>query len=187
VILIVLIIITPLRPEASDLLLTASVPVALGIGQEPQLQVELAGAGAQGIRAAFVDETYGTLRLETTNWRLLLISYVAKLLVVLGLAYVFYLLRGVLQAILRGETFTEANTRRIRRIGYMVLLLGLLGPIVEYLAAQQILERLAILGPPLTLPSPFRVEVVLASLLILVLAQIWSYGLELEREQALTI
>jgi hypothetical protein len=29
--------------------------------------------------------------------------------------------------------------------------------------------------------------VILASLLILVLAQVWSYGLDLEREKALTI
>lgn len=114
-------------------------------------------------------------------------SNLAKLVTAIGLTYVFYLLRLVLQAILQEETFTAKNTERIRRIGYLVLLIGFLRPTVEYIAASVVLKQLTIIEPVLSLPSPFKVEVILGSLLILVLAQVWSYGLELEREQALTI
>ena len=50
-----------------------------------------------------------------------------------------------------------------------------------------ILNQLPTAQPALSLPSPFRAEIILTSLLILILAQVWSYGLELERDQALTI
>ena len=72
-------------------------------------------------------------------------------------------------------------------MGYLVLLVGFLRLVVEYLAAEEILNQRTISKPALSLPSLFHVEVILASLLILVLAQVWSYGLELERDQKLTI
>ena len=146
--LVILILLTPILLKTSDLVLTASVPVAIGTGDSPQFDVQVAGAMTKGIRAAFVDDTQGTLRLETSNPSFVIVSYSAKLLTVIGLDYIFYLLRTVLQAILNQLTFIE---------------------------------------PALSLPKPFKVEVILASLLILILAQVWSYGLELEREQALTI
>jgi len=171
----------------SGIVFTASFPVALVSGGEPQLEAEVVGPAAKGIRAAFVDGVQGTLRLETTNWGFVAASHLATLLAVIGLAYVFYLLRGVLQAIIHGDPFTQANVVRIRKIGYLVLLLGLLYPTVEYIAAQEVLGRLAIVEPELSLPSLFDVDVILTSLLILILAQVWSYGLELERDRALTI
>lgn len=79
------------------------------------------------------------------------------------------------------------NTRQIHRVGSTVLLLGFLRPAVEYLAAKEILKQVLIVEPALSPPSSFRIEVILAGLLILVLAQVWGYGSTLKREQALTI
>lgn len=67
VILVILILVTMLRPAVSDLPLTASVPVGIGLGNGSSLPVEIGDAAAQGIRTAFVDETEGILRLETTS------------------------------------------------------------------------------------------------------------------------
>ena len=186
-ILVLWIALSPFIMNVSDIAITASVPVAIGSGDEPQFDVKVAGAESKGIRAAFVDEAQGTLRLETTDWSFILITNLAKLLTAIGLAYVVFLLRSVLQAILQGDPFAPENTVRIRRMGYMVLLVGFLKATVEYLAAREILNQLTIVEPTLSLPSPFEAEVILASLLILVLAQVWSYGMELERDQALTI
>jgi len=185
--LVLWIALTPLILNMSDIAITSSVPVAIGSGDEPQFDVKVAGAEAKGIQAAFVDEAQGTLRLETTDWSIIFISNLAKLLTAIGLAYVVYLIRAVLQAILKGNPFAPENTVRIRRIGYLVLLVGFLKAAVEYFAAWEILNQLTIVEPMLSLPSPFEAEVILASLLILVIAQVWSYGMELERDQALTI
>ena len=187
VFLVLWIAFSPLILNMSDIVITSSVPVAIGSGDEPRFEVGIAGAEAQGIRNAFVEEAQGTLRLETTDWYFIFISNLAKLLTAIGLAYVAYLLRSVLQAILKGEIFTQENVVKIRRIGYAVLIVAFVRAAAEYLAAYEILNQLTITRPALSLPSPFEAEVILASLLILVLAQVWSYGLELERERAMTI
>ena len=177
----------PLLIEVIGIPITASVPVAIGVGEEPQFDVVLAGSEAKGIGAAFVDQAQGTLRLETTNWRYLLISNLAKLLTAVGLAYAFYLLRSILQTTIAGDPFSLQNGQRVRRLGYTVLLIALLRAAAEYFAADVILTQLAVTAPPLSTPSPFNSEVILVSLLILVLAQVWGYGLELERDRALTV
>ncbi|MCK4897391.1 MAG: DUF2975 domain-containing protein [Anaerolineales bacterium] len=178
---------SPLILKATDAPITASVPVAIGAGFEPQISVEVAGSETKGISAAFVDEAQGILRLETTNWTFIAISNLAKLLTAIGLAYVFYLLRAILQAIKQGDPFVQDNVIRMRRMGWAVLIVGFLRPTVEYFATWTILNQLTIVEPPLSLPSPFQSEVILASLLILILAQVWSYGLKIERDSALTI
>ena len=178
---------SPLILRVSDITITSSVPVAIGAGDEPRFEVEVPGAEAKGIQAAYVEGAQGTLRLETTDWYIIFISNLGKLLIALGLVYVVYLLRSVFQAFLQGEIFTQENALQIRRIGYSVLIVGFVQASAEYFAAREVLRQLMIVNPPLSLPSPFEAVVILASLLILDLAQIWSYGLELERERALTI
>ena len=185
--LILWIALSPLIMKVTDIVITASVPVAIGSGADPQVQVEVVGASAKGIQAARVDDARGILRLETTNWRFVFVSNFAKLITAIGLAYIVYLLRSVIATVLHGNPFTTQNTVNIRRMGYMVLLVGFLRPAAEYLAAEAILKQLTIIEPPLGPLSPFMAEVILASLLILILAQVCSYGVELERDQMLTI
>lgn len=178
---------SPLVLKAFNVPIIASVPVAIGTGSEPQFTVEVAGSAAREINASFVDEAQGTLRLETTNWKYIATSNIAKLLTAIGLVYVFYLLRAILQAIMQGDPFIQGNVIRMRRIGFAVLFVGFLRAAAEYFAAWAILNQLGIVTPSLSLPSPFQAEVILVSLLILILAQVWSYGLEIERDRALTI
>jgi hypothetical protein len=185
--LILWIALSPIIMQVIDIPITASVPVAIRSGAEPRIQVEVAGSTVKGIQTAFVDDVQGILRLETTNWSFIFISNLAKLITAIGLACIVYLLRTVVAAVLHGDPFSPQSAVNIRRMGYLVLIVGFLRPAVEYLAAQAILKQLTITKPELSLPSPFQVEVILASLLILVLAQVWSYGVELEREQMLTI
>ena len=185
--LVLWIILSPFILQITDITVTSSVPVTIGQGTNPSMEVVIAGADLQGINWAFVDQAQGTLRLETKDWYLIFISNLAKLLTAIGLAYLIYLLRSVVIALQQGEVFSPQNVTLIRRIGYLVLVLALLQAAVEYFAAYEFFRQLNIISPPLSLPSPFEPGVILASLLILALAQVWSYGLELERERALTI
>ncbi len=187
VFLAIWIVLSPVILNVTDVVIMSSVPVAIGTGSEPRMEVEVAGAEAKGIQAAYLDEAQGTLRLETNDWYLIFISNLAKLLTAIGLTYLIYLLRSLIKAILQGDVFTEENVMLMRRTGYMVLIVAFVKAAAEYFAAYEILRQLTIVKPPLSLPSPYQSEVILASLLILVLAQVWSYGLELERERALTI
>jgi hypothetical protein len=187
VFLVVWILVGPIIGTLLDIPITASILVAIGAGSEPQIPVDIAGSSTQGISGAFVDEAQGILRLETTNWIFPATSNLAKLLTAVGLTYVFYQLGAILHAIKSGEPFGRGNVTRMRRMGWAVFVVGFLRPAVEYFAARIILNQLAIADPPLSTPSPFQSDVILASLLILILAQVWSYGLEIERDRALTI
>jgi hypothetical protein len=185
--LVLWIALSPLILGEEGNLATASISVAIGSGDEPQIEVTFTNPTKDAINAAFVEEAEGILRLETSSLLLVLIANTAKLVVAIGLAYVFHLLRTVVQTILDGDPFAAENGQRIRRLGYAVLLVGILWPCIDYIAAVEILKRLPTAVPALSPGSAFDSEVILATLLILLLSQIWSYGLELEREQALTI
>jgi hypothetical protein len=184
--LVLLIVLSPLILKGADIPLTASVQVGIGSPDEQRFEVQIVNSADIGIRNAFVDQAQGSLRLESLNWKYTFYSYSSTFMIAIGLAYSFYLLRSVLHDIMQGDPFSQKNTQRIRRIGYLVLLLGFARPTIEYIAAKQILRELVV-EPSLSVPALFNVEFILVSLLILLLGQVWSYGLELQRDQELTI
>ena len=74
------------------------------------------------------------------------------------LACIVYLVRSVVAAVHHGDPFSPQNAVNIRRMGYLVLLVGFLRPAAEYLAAQAILKQLTIVKSELSLPSPSRLR-----------------------------
>ncbi|MCK4801566.1 MAG: hypothetical protein KAS84_06220 [Anaerolineales bacterium] len=181
-------VISPILVNRVGTLGTASVPVTLGTGDLARMEVTFQGSPSVGINDAFVEEANGILRLETNSPLLILIANGAKLIVAVGLAYIFYLLRKVMQTILDGEPFAANNVVLIRRLGYTVLLVGFGGSLLEGLATMEILNRLPATVPHLQAATTFDPRLILANtLFIFLLAQIWGYGMELERDKALTI
>ena len=170
-----------------DFIGTASIPIILGVGVEPRSKVSYTSKPVDEIRDAFLVDTEGTLTLETRSAYLVIVSNFAKLVYASGLAYIFYLLRVIVKAIIDGDPFSSKNGRNIRRLGYSILAVGILGPLAEYIAANEILNRLSVLDPILQPGPTFDARTVLITLFILLLAHIWSYGLELEHDRSLTI
>jgi hypothetical protein len=103
------------------------------------------------------------------------------------MSYILYLVRAVVQRIKEGMTFALENAINLRRMGYMVLLIGVLGPFMQFVAANEILRMLPEMAPAVQPGASFEIGVIFGALFILLLAQIWSYGIELERDRALTI
>lgn len=68
-----------------------------------------------------------------------------------------------------------------------MFVLGLVAPAVDYLVATGILRRLLGLNPALRSGPTYDVMTLFAALFILLLAHFLSYGLELERDWALTL
>jgi hypothetical protein len=180
-------VLLPLLLQQEGFVGTASIPVQIGSGEGPTFEIAFSGRTIDSIHQAFVEEAEGTLRLETRSTLLLVISNAAKLVAAIGLAYVCWLLRSILQAILDGEPFSIESSHRIRRLGFVVLILGFLVPSVENLAATEIMHRLPETVPALQAGPTFDAEIILLSLLILILAHVWGYGIELERDRALTV
>ncbi len=186
--LVIWMIISPILANRTDSVGTASIPVTVGTGDIPSMEISFQGKPSFIIYNAFVEEAKGTLRLETKSPLLILTANGGKLAIAIGLAYIFYLLRKMMDSILKGDPFAAQNSQIIRRLGYAVLVVGFVGSILDGLAAWYILKWLPATEPVLQARTTFDPRMILAnSLFIFLLAQIWGYGLELERERALTI
>jgi hypothetical protein len=185
--LVIWILVFHLRSSGQDFLGSASVPVILGIGDEPQSEVVFDGKPKDEISNSFLRDAQGTLTLETHSTYLVLVSNMAKIVYGIGLAYLFYLLRKIVQAILDGEPFSLESGHSIRRLGWATLAVGILGPLAEFIAAVEVLNRLPDMTPALSPGPTFDSRTILIALFIFLLAHIWSYGLDLERERSLTI
>ena len=167
---------------------TASIPVSLGSDELSSLELEFETAPALDIRGAWIDEARGTLRMETGSSWLVLLTNGSKLVLAVGLAYIFHILRRVMGSVLAGDPFQEQNSQLIRRLGYSFLAVGFGSSIVEGLAAQAILTRLPGTVPALRVAARFDPRIMIGTaLLIFLLSQIWTYGLELEQDRALTV
>ena len=129
--LVVWMALSPVLANRTDSLATASVPVALGSGDRSSLEITFQDHAGYVITNAAVEEVRGMLRLETKNPMLILIANGAKLVVAAGLAYIFYLLRKVVQSFLDGDPFAASNIQHIRRLGYAILLIGFGGGTVS--------------------------------------------------------
>ena len=68
----------------------------------------------------------------------------------------------IFKTVIDGEPFSLANAARLRAIAVILMVAGLLGPLVEYLVAAAVLNRVAIGGVPLNPPLHLRLDVVLA-------------------------
>lgn len=178
---------SPLVLNRPDVFGTVTVPVRIGTGGDPQLDIRFVNKAPVNVNEAYVEDAEGTFVFTTTDASPVIIANAAKLLILAGLAYVLYMLRSVITNLKSGQPFSEANAMHIRRMGFVVLGLGVLGPVVQFVSAWLIMNRLPGTVPALQAGPTFDGKVVLLALFILLLAQIWSYGIELEREQALTI
>jgi hypothetical protein len=164
------------------------VPIVIGSRSvRPVISVAGAPLDNESIRSPKIVDARGELRFRTSRWGLQFVCNLGYLIGALFVMSVVYLIRKVLQEVAQGKPFGPKNANRIRGIGLLLVLIGVMGPIIEYAAARIVLSRIPAADPALSAPLSFRSDPVLAGLLIVVLAQIWAYGSALEREQALTI
>jgi hypothetical protein len=185
--LILWVTLAPLILRQTGIVGTTSIPVRIGNGEDPQFDVSFQGVSQDAVRHAFVSEAEGTLNLETGSIYLIAVANAAKLVLGGGLIYVFYLLREIVKAIVHGEPFNAESSRKFRRLGFTVLVFSFLAPVSQYIAATEILNRLAIPEPHLSPGPTFDATYLFMALLILLLSYVWSYGKDLEVDRQLTV
>jgi hypothetical protein len=185
--LVLWVVLSPLMLRQTGAVGTTSIPVRIGDGEDPQFDVSFQGISQNVVRHAFVSEAEGTLNLETGSIYLIAVSNAAKLVLGGGLIYVFYLLREIVKAIAHGKPFIAETSRKVRRLGFTVLGFSFIAPISQYIAATEILNRLAIPVPHLSPGPTFDATYLFMALLILLLSYVWSYGKELEVDRQLTV
>jgi len=186
--LLLWLLLSPLVMSGSSTSADGVVQVAIGSGSlRPVLSLSGTGSGSARIDSLRVVDGRGELRFKTTTWWLHFVGAVTMLVGTFAVLFVIYILRKIVVTVTAGRPFTVANVRRIRLIGFLLLVGGVVIPLAEYLVARIILGQ--IISEGITLSPPFDLNggVILGGLLILVLATVFEYGVRLESDQSLTI
>lgn len=145
-------------------------------------------ASTDRISQPVLTETRAELQVHTRDWSFQLLT---SLMVLPGLAVVLlglHLVRRVLRDVLDGYAFTVGNARRLSWLGWLLVVSGVAGPILEYWRTWWILKSAQLSGPALT-PDVGTSSwgLIIPGVLMLVLSAAWRYGAELQRERDLTV
>lgn len=178
----------PLLADDSAPPFDVAIPVA--IGERPIKPVLPLTAGDQGAVVAEsprIVDGYGELRFRTSTLRVHLLQTSLIVLGLLLVLWVVYLLRAIFKSVLGGTPFDPANAARLRWIGALILAGGFLAPLAQYVMTASILRHVSVEGLPLSPPLLFKLDIVLAGLMILVLSAVFDHGARLEQDQSLTV
>lgn len=157
-----------IAPTSSGLLaLTPSAP-------SDQTQPELSKARARLVLRSAPQSVY--------------IAFIVEQLI--GIAIVLFgvhLLRGLLRRVINADVFTDENADCLSRLGWLFIVAGILRPITSTIRAGWLI--------PYATGTGFRLETLSEGtslpfwmgLFVLILAAIWRYGVELQRERDLTV
>jgi hypothetical protein len=150
----------------------------------------LVSADTLRVSRAVVEERERTYYLEfqTTAWGLVFMTHWLFLPAIGGMILGLHLVRSFLADVLAAEVFTRQNAGRLSRLGWLTIVLGIVGPPLEYLRSWMVLARTRLSGVALT-PAEWEWNegVVSLGVLLLVLASAWRYGAELQQERDLTV
>jgi len=180
--------ISPFIMASSGTEADAAIPVAIGSRSvRPVIPIEAIATQEDSIHSLRIVNARGELRFLTASWGLQFACNLGYLIGALVAMYVIYLIRSVLQEVAKGTPFGPKSAKRIRAIGLLFVLIGILGPIAEYVSARMVLARISTVDLALSPPLSLNSDAILAGSLIVILSQVWMYGSELAHEQALTI
>jgi hypothetical protein len=106
-------------------------------------------------------------------------------LVTLGMVF---LLRAFLSAVISEEMFTARNARRLSRLGWLLVVVGVAGPQLERLRGALIMSQIRLShGAQLSLASVDGNTIWVLGVLVLVIAAAWRHGADLQMERELTV
>ncbi len=95
--------------------------------------------------------------------------------------------RQFLVDVIDGYVFSLENARRLKWIGWLLLLMGLFKPIFDCAAASWVFSIVKVQKPTLSPPIDLDVAWILVSLFVLILSAAFRHGVELEKEHSLTV
>ena len=181
-------VISPLVMSSPESPGDVAIPVSMGTGSlRPVITLQQIESTSGDVANPRIVDGRGELRFETSSWAMQFFTSLVMLFGIAVVLYLVYLVRAILKTVLEGQPFAAVNVRRIRIIGSVLIALGFLVPAIEYLVARTVLARVTLQGIDVNPPFDIREDTVVAGLLVLVLATIFAYGAQLERDKSLTI
>jgi hypothetical protein len=165
-----------------------SIRVGVGIGSPAiSLPVKMHPNDILASPDAGLFNTSGELRFQTNKRRIQFLSLLDNIvfsLLILGLAYI---VRQFLVDVIDGNVFSLENARRLKWIGWLLLVIALFKPIYDFITARWVFSIVRVQNPVLSPPIEPDIVLILVSLFILILSAAFRYGVVLEKEHSLTV
>ena len=141
----------------------------------------------QAPRPVLLRSQVANLQVATRHWTLLYASNATLLLYFAAMIWGVYLLRTFLADVLSGETFTTRNARRLSRLGWLVIVVAIVGPQLERLRTYIVLKQVQFGGATLSPVDADANALWLVGVLALVFAAAWRHGADLQQQNDLTV
>jgi len=103
------------------------------------------------------------------------------------LIYGLLLLRRILAATVAGRPFHPENPRRLNRLGWIIVLAGLIGPVIQFFFGAWAINQVEPTRVPIIASPDLQGEWIACGLLVLVLAAIWKEAVRMAEDQSLTV
>ena len=135
-----------------------------------------------------LDDVRGQLRLRDAGRNLQSVIDACNIAGLLVACYGVYLFRGLLKDVIAQEIFTERNTSRLSKLGWLSIAAAFVSPQLDRWLTWAMLDQVrsdAFLFSRASTPSSGYLFMM--GILTLVLAEIWRYGLELQRDRDATV
>ncbi|MDI6901586.1 MAG: DUF2975 domain-containing protein [Anaerosomatales bacterium] len=101
--------------------------------------------------------------------------------------FVLSLLRRVLATVVEGDPFAEANVRRIRTIGLLVIIFELLRQTVGFAIEALVMSTTEMPGFTLQAVYEGSLTIIFVGLVVVVLSEVFRYGRQLQLDSDLTV
>ena len=132
----------------------------------------------------------GDVKINNTRGRLswYLSGAISEVLLFIFL-YGLLAMRKLFISLAEGDTFTQENTERIRRVGYVFIGFHIVNPLLQYFGSRMTLEDIAFNVPGIHLYPAFELNIggVFAGFAIIVLSGVLREAVSMHQEQSLTI
>jgi hypothetical protein len=179
-----------IQPDGAGLDIDAAHPhVTMAIPVSVRVDDRALGvsAPALGIDHAQLLDLKGTLRFPPRRGAFFVANLVLALCS-LGLAlWVLGLLRSIVGALRAGQPFVAANARRVRLIGWVVLIGEIVRVSVVYFENRYAMTHFAAQGLQFVARPDLSLVAIVHGLIILALAEVFRTGTRLDEDQSLTV
>ena len=174
-------------PEGSPSLEGPGVKMAIPVSFTVDTDTHRITAPSLGIGEAQIQNARGTLgfRPRKGTFR---VANLAIVIAMLALAmWVLGQLRAVFRTLRDGQPFVPANTTRIRRIAWAVIIGEIARSAVVFFENYYVMTHFQADGLRFSAHSEFNVFAIINGLIILVIAEVFRAGTRLDEEQSLTV
>ncbi|MBN1163770.1 MAG: DUF2975 domain-containing protein [Candidatus Krumholzibacteriota bacterium] len=127
------------------------------------------------------------LQVEHQDKGLQRVYVVMPFVLALLLLWITTILRAILRSVGRGTPFTSRNASRLKLLGLLVMASGPVYGLMEYVYGSLLRGRLDVPGAVVEVSTDGHVIYVGVGLIILVLGQVFKYGVGLREDSELTI